>query len=172
MIKTKNVKDSMKIFIIAVIISAFVIPMKDACAIFQLTVGGRDIDFGFMKIGEWKELTDEGYYQNEITCQSDKGNTWYLKVHLLTPFESGENDIEPSRFKWKVVEVVDGNGIITNEGMFNDFSQSPNVVYTSGGDDSNGGEVKVRLSYGLQIPTGQAAGNYRVYLRYTLSETL
>ena len=143
-----------------------------AYAEFELIVDGDIIDFGFMDINETKELHDEGFYHNQVACISDNNNTWYLKVHLAEPFSSGMYFIPYENFKWQVSSVINGDGIICNRDIFKGFLDVPALVYTSGPNDTNGGAVKIRFEYRISIPRGQAPGNYRAIVRYTMIELL
>lgn len=143
-----------------------------ACADFEISVNGRFLEFGLMELGEFKEIKDSGDYQNEVTCKSDRGHTWYLKIHLVRPLSSMGNEIDIESFKWKVVNVVNGTGYATNINEFNSFSKKPMVVYTSSPDESDGREVTLRFIYGLKIPQTTLTGNYQAGIRYTFTETL
>ena len=156
------------IFILAIVTSY----AQDSHALFQISVDSRFIDFGYMSLGEFKELHDKGSYQNEVTCQSDKGETWYLKIHLVSPLRWGANEIPAENFKWKAIDLITGTGYVTNRNLFNDFSNIPMLVYTSSPEDNAGREVKIRFTYGLQVPGELITGNYQATIRYTFTETL
>lgn len=141
-----------------------------AYALFEAGVDSYNIDFGFMNIGEVRELQEKGSYHNEINCRSDTGQAWYLKIQAVEPLTSGDDRIPYEDFKWAVIEVIDGDGVIYNKDMYNVFSDTPFLVYTSGPSDYTGAEVKVRFKYSLSIPRNQAAGNYRAVIRYTMTE--
>ncbi len=151
-------------------ISIISIISSPAYAIFELRADNNVIDFGFMNIAEVKEVRGKGTYHNEITCRSDSGNTWYLKIHLIGPLKSGSDSIPFNNFAWRVISVINGNGIIYNEDVFRSFSDFPELVYTSGPNDSKGDEVKIRFDYRLSIPRNQPPGNYRTIVRYTMTE--
>ncbi len=141
-----------------------------AYALFELRADNNIIDFGFMNINEVKEIREKGTYHNEITCRSDTGNTWYLKIHLIEPLKSGGYYIPFDNFKWRVVSVINGSGIVYNEDVFRSFSDIPDLVYTSGPSDNSGSEINVRFDYQLSIPRNQPPGNYRTIVRYTMTE--
>ena len=145
---------------------------KPAYAAFEIETDAFSIDFGFMNIGESKELQEKGMYHNEITCKSDNAKTWYLKTQTIEPLKSGEDYVPYENFKWKIVEVLNGDGVIYNKDMYNTFSDITSLVYTSGPNDSGGREVKIRFKYHLLIPKNQVAGNYRTIIRYTMTELL
>ncbi len=160
-----------KIFIIILLLISLV-DIKTALAVFEVDTDDINIDFGFMNIGEWQELRERGTYQNEVKCKSDKGNLWYLKVHALNDFRAGANTMPCSNLKWQVISAENGNGIISNENTFTDFTTTPQLLYTSGPSDSAGQEIKIRLTYAISIPKAQPAGNYRTTIRFTMTEFL
>ena len=143
-----------------------------ACSGLTLTLDNNHLEFGKMNIGEWKEISKEGSYHNEVVCSSTNGKTWYLKINLLIPFSSDKNVISEENLKWKVEEVIGGNGVIFNEDRFNNFSVIPQTVYTSGPSDNNSADVQIRFSYGLLVPENQINGNYSTLVRYTMTEAL
>jgi hypothetical protein len=162
-----------KIRMMMILACAFIsVVSQSAHATFEMSVDRPFVDFGFMDIGEFKELMEQGSYHNEVTCTSDNGNTWYLKLHLLAPLRSGTDEIQTTNFKWKIVEIVNGTGYPANENNFNNFSTAPLVAYTSSPGDSGGTAVGIRFTYGLQVPQTQITGNYQCVMRYTFTETL
>ncbi len=144
---------------------------KPAYAVFEIEVDSYGIDFGLMNIGETKEIQERGMYHNELTCKSDNAKTWYLKIQALNPLKSAEDYIPYESFKWKVVEILDGDGVYNKEG-YSAFSDIPSLIYTSGPNDTSGRQVKVRFKYSLLVPKNQVAGNYRTVIRYTMTELL
>jgi len=161
-----------KIAILIIALFMIVSGGRTAFALFEIETDNINLEFGVLNIGDWSELNERGSYHNEIKCRSDNGNTWYLKVHLIDDFRSGTDVMSCSNLKWKVISVEGGDGIISNQGSYTDFSLMPQAVYTSGPADNNGTEVKIRLSYAISIPRSQAAGNYRTTVRYTFTELL
>jgi hypothetical protein len=143
---------------------------KPAYALFEIGADAFNIDFGFMNIGDSKELQERGTYQSEITCTSDNARAWYLKIQSFEPLKSAEDYIPYENFTWKVVEVLNGDGVIYNKDRYNPFSAAASLVYQGGPNDSGGREVKVRLKYSLSIPRNQVAGNYRTIIHYTMTE--
>ncbi|MBI5144382.1 MAG: hypothetical protein HZA30_04880 [Candidatus Omnitrophica bacterium] len=131
------------------------------------------VDFRTMENGETKEISDQGAYHNELTCTSTNNKTWYVKVNTVRPFTSGIRTIQNEYFQWKVVEVINGKGIVTNNINYPSFFRDiPSLVYTSDPVDNTGTEVKIRFRYILTIPKSQAAGNYFASVRWTMTELL
>ena len=161
-----------KKIVLVIFFIGLILVSTDAYALFELNVDNFTIDFGFMNIGQTKELMERGSYQNEITCRSDNGNIWHLKIHLLDPLKSGTNYIPLSDFEWKVTSVINGDGVAYNQGAFNSFLDIPSLTYTSGPGDGTGRDVRIRFDYRLTVPKNQPSGNYRTILRYTVTEIL
>lgn len=160
------------LFIATVFLNIAIFGPYSEAATFEITVDKAFIDFGFMEIGEFKEIKEQGDYHNEVTCKSDRGQTWYLKIHLVAPLQSGASEMPSANFKWKVIDVINGTGYAKNKNEFNSFSTAPMAVYTSSPEDNQGREVKIRFTYGLEIPQTQITGNYQCIMRYTFTETL
>ena len=163
----------LKVNLSAIVFFVSVIFMNNlAYGLFEIEADTSLIDFGFMNIGESKELQEKGIYHNEVACKSDNAKTWYFKIQALDPLKSGEDYIPYGSFVWKIVEVLDGDGTIYNKGNYNTFSDVASLVYSSGPNDSGGREVSLRFKYSLSIPRNQVAGNYRTVIRYTMTEML
>lgn len=143
-----------------------------AWAVFSLSVDSQPLSFDVMDPGQTKELISQGNYHNEVTCQSTNGTTWYLKIHVTSPFTSGSGTIPLENFQWMLSEVQNGTGSSQNIGVYNAFTTSPALVYISGSSDNSGNQVKARFKYQLILPANQTSGVYSTIVRYTLTETL
>lgn len=131
------------------------------------------VDFRTMEMGQTQEVSDQGVYHNEITLSSTNNQTWYLKTQIIRPLTSGANTIPNENFKWKVVEVVNGKGIVYNNiNVANPFTDFKGLIYTSDPLDNTGIEVKIKFRYILIIPKNQIAGNYFGSVRWTMTELL
>jgi len=124
-----------------------------------------------MQLGEEKTLADSGAYQNEVTCTSTDGQTWYLKVNLLQPLSSGAETIPLEAFRWQLVSST-GNGTAANAFQPRAFSLTPDLIYLSGPSDASGSPVRLQLKYILKIPEAQVRGVYQTTIRFTLTEML
>ena len=93
-------------------------------------------------------------------------------LNRLIGYTSAVSGRPTQALKWKIVRVIDGDGIIANENKYSSFSEYPSVCYTSGPNDSSGNEVYIRFVYGIEIPKNQVSGNYSGYIRYTFTEVL
>ena len=154
------------------LILLLLVGIKAAEAIVEIDTDSVDIDFGFLNIGDWKELQEHGSYHNEITCSSTDNVLWYLKVHALNDFTAGSNTMPISNLKWKVINVINGAGTLANRETYSDMATNPQLIYQSGPGDDSGNQVKLRFVYAISIPKSQPAGNYRATIRFTMTEQL
>lgn len=139
----------------------------------SLTSGYNTMDFGGMRIGEEKMLSDKGGYQHEFTFTSTNARTWRLKAQLLRPFTSGTSSIAPENFKWIVEELQNSQGYLANSiSTENPFSTFPILIYTSANSDNTGTQVRMKFRYKLKIPKSQAAGAYTAQVRFIMVEDL
>ena len=139
----------------------------------SLRDGYRTIDFGGMKLGEERTLSERGGYEHRFSFASDTGRTWYFKAQLLMPFTYGAHTIPSENLQWIVEQVINGRGILSrNRSMPGPFSTMPVLIYTSADTDNTGTEVAIKLRYKLKIPKNQAAGPYTAHMRFIMVEEL
>ena len=140
-------------------------------AVLEISIDKQPLAFGFMQLGEEKELNQYGGYHQEIVCSSTDGNTWYLKINLLKPLSSGQDAIPLENFKWQLV-YSSGKGRIANLYEYKEFSLFPDLVYISASDENAGESISLQFKYLLEIPEVQTAGSYNTVIRFTLTEVL
>lgn len=134
---------------------------------FDITIDNNYLDFGLVEPGETVTLK-EGAYYNEIKCVSNKGIKYYVKIYMLGEITgSRQTKIPPSSFKWKVYDTS-GSGIAVSE--WQEFSDKPVLVYTSGLEDEIGNEVVIRFQYKLDLPPKARGGHYSLNVAYMLTE--
>ncbi len=139
----------------------------------QMTLDYNMIDFGAMNTGESKEVSIKGVYHNQLTCSSTNNITWYLKAQVVKPFSSMQYAIPEDNFKWTVVSVGIGRGIVNGGLNFTfPFSRIPVLIYTSDAADNQGAAIDISFRYTLAIPENQVAGNYNATVRFIMIETL
>lgn len=144
-----------------------------AVAGITMTLDRDLVDFRMMENGETREISDQGVYHNQLTCTSTNNKTWYVKVNMVRPFTAGNRTIPNQYFQWKVVDVINGKGVVNNNiNQPNSFTDSQGLVYTSAPLDNTGTEISLRFRYILAIPRNQAAGNYFATIRWTMTELL
>ena len=95
-----------------------------AFAALELSTDHRSLFFGLMQVGEEKTLAQAGSFQNEITCSSTGGVTWYLKISVLQPLASGVETIPLDQFGWELV-ATDGHGSVASRNRPTAFSLLP-----------------------------------------------
>jgi hypothetical protein len=159
--------------------------------IFELSIDTNSIPFGSVKPGEFKELTKgpqsgTNNYWNQATCKANTGNKWYLKIQATGPLISGSNQMNVSVCKWLSTYAgiwvdADSASYDLSDGLnhsptggYVDFTQSPELVYTSGLDpdynDTVSEGTQVQFQYAIQPPSDQLPGNYTSTIRFTLTE--
>jgi hypothetical protein len=157
--------------LIALLLTVVAVPSSQA--VITMTIDRAMVDFRIMENGQSTEVSDQGVYDNQVTCTSTNNVTWYLKTNLVRPFTSGPNTIPNENFSWKVVNVVNGRGMVFNNlNAANSFTDARSLVYTSDPADNTGAEVRIQFRYLLTIPKNQIAGNYFATVRWTMNETL
>lgn len=150
---------------------AFIFFPCQAEAILELSIAGSNPDFGFLNVGEEKELVDNGSYQQEVTCKSTNNRTWNLNIYCLRPLSSQQYSIAAENFTWAVT-WTDGKGNLIREHEYAPFSATLSLVYISQGEENNGTTVKIQFRYRLRIPLNQPMGNYYTLVRFNLVEPL
>ncbi len=134
---------------------------------FKIEVDNNYLDFGLVNPGESVTLK-QGTYYNEIGCISNKGLKYYMKLHILGDIiGSKESKISPSSFKWRVYDAS-GSGTAVTE--WQEFSNEPVVVYTSGAEDEIGSACRIRLQYKLDLPSSARGGHYSLKVAYLITE--
>ncbi len=134
---------------------------------FDITLDNNYLDFGLVEPGETVTLK-EGAYYNEIKCSSNKGVKYYIKTYILGEIiGSKQTKIPPSSFKWKVYDAS-GSGIAISE--WQEFSDKPILVYTSGLEDEIGSAVVIQFQYKLDLPAKARGGHYSLNVAYILTE--
>ncbi|MFC1577020.1 hypothetical protein ACFL3N_01635 [Candidatus Omnitrophota bacterium] len=136
--------------------------------IFKLSVENSHISFGFLKPGESVEVA-QGTSYNHVTCTSNKGNKWYLKLQVTSDIMGPQPPIKPGDFKWKVFRTG-GDGVAVDG--WQPFTEEPSVAYTSGVNDTLGDVVKVYFQYRLDLPQTAIAGIYSANILYTMTDIL
>ena len=137
-------------------------------ATFKLTVDNSAMDFGFINPGQSYELYPNRYY-NEVTCLSNTGKPWYLKMSLVTGLHGAKGSVIPKKnLTWSVYSVEGGGA--KPEG-WSPFEDTPVLIYSATSEDSRGEPVKVRLKYKLDVPGDVTADSYATTIIYSMTET-
>jgi len=134
--------------------------------IFAVSLDNADVNFGYVEPGKSVELKPDTYY-NAVTCNSNKGRAWYLKLSILGEVIGPTTNIPLDSFKWLVFKAI-GDGAAV-EG-WQPLAETPLVAYTSAGRDNTGEEVTIQFKYKLDLPGTAMAGNYRTKILYTMTD--
>ncbi len=134
--------------------------------VFGLSLDNADIGFGYTDPGTSTELKKDTYY-NSVTCNVNKGETWYLKISIIGSEVSGPSQIPVESFKWKIFRST-GDGAYDDQ--WHPFTSKPMAAYTSGSNDNTGGDVTVQFRYRLDLPGDAAGGYYSVKVMYTATD--
>ena len=156
---------------IALAMTLFITQAAGASAALTFSTDHRALFFGVMQLDETKELAQSGSFHNDVTVVSDNGATWYLKIHVLRPLSSGDQDIPLENFQWQLDNTT-GHGTVQRRHEFVPFRQTPDLVYLSGADEAAGTAVHFQFLYRLHVPETQPAGVYQTTVRFTLTEIL
>ncbi len=124
-----------------------------------------------MELGQTKELAQSATFHNTITCSSDNGRAWHLKVHVLQPMAFGTEAIPVEAMQWQL-ESTTGIGATPTLRRYVPFELTPALVYISGADEAAGTSVQFHFKYSLTIPEEQVSGSYQTTIRFTLTEVL
>ena len=112
----------------------------------------------------------ENRFFNEVKCRSNTGRAWYLKAHLVALKHTGTNRALPaSSLRWKIVGST-GSGSSTGRTEFQSFSEQPETIYESRGDDARGRNVTLQFQYSLTPPPSSLAGTYVGQIVFTMAE--
>ncbi|NQU95610.1 MAG: hypothetical protein HQ549_05215 [Candidatus Omnitrophica bacterium] len=136
--------------------------------VFDINIDNNYINFGVVNPGDSVTLK-EGTYYNTIKCAANKGRKYYVKIHILNEVIGPKgNQIPPESFKWRIYHT-DGRGIAAPG--WQEFSDEPQVVYTSDTEDEIGKELILRFQYKLDLPGSAMGGHYGLKVAYLITET-
>ena len=144
--------------------------MVSVATFFEVNVDRQLIDFNQMKPGETKEYApnDEGV---KVSCKSNTGNPWFLKIHDEQDLTDGNNYIPNSNFFWYGNKGSNASGIWHGNGRDN-FTTEPVQAYSAGADEYNNlpDGTDLFFKFKLQIPQKQPKGVYKTAIVFTLTE--
>ena len=141
---------------------------QDAEAVFSIDLNFYSIDFGELDMGDIKD--DVPSLDITITCTTDQGNAWYLKVKNETQLT---HTINPSSFipdtnlYWRGVSTT-GSGTLTTG--YNDFTvdDTPTVYSSSVGEGASG--INIMMDFKVVIPQAIQSGTYTTRIVFTFTE--
>lgn len=137
-----------------------------ASAAFSIVLDLNSIDFANMKPGQIRgDLPSQGI---TVTCTSDQGNPWYLRICVKEPLTHMGNPssiIPNENFLWYGLETTGTGTLVTAE---QDFTEE-RIAYTApAGEGASGVDIKLRFK--LKIPQTVQSGDYATEITLTLIE--
>lgn len=135
--------------------------------VFEINIDNNYLNFGVVNPGDSVTLK-EGTYYNTIKCIANKGRKYYVKIHILNEIVGPKGNKIPSEsFKWRIYHT-EGRGIAASD--WQEFSDEPQIVYTSDEEDEIGKELALRFQYRLDLPGSAIGGHYGLNVAYLLTE--
>ena len=136
---------------------------------FGVDVTQAFLTFPNVSPGQTSALGENRFF-NEVKCRSNAGRPWFLKAQLITLKHTDTDQIWPaSSLRWKIVGST-GSGSSTGLTDFQPFSELPETIYDSSGNDERGRSVVLQFQYSLTPPPDSLAGTYVGQIVFTMTE--
>ena len=137
-----------------------------AFATFDISIDMTHINFGAVNPGEITgDIPPQGL---NVTCTSDQGNQWFLRVYTESPLAHIDNpgmDIPDTEFYWYGINTTGQGDLVTEE---EDFT-SEKIIYTSTAAEGADG-VTISVKFKLECPGYVQSGEYDTSIIFTLTE--
>ena len=148
-------------------LAVFLYPTK-AAATFSVNLNFYTMDFGSLNMGDIKD--DVPGIGIKVTCMTDQGNPWELKVRAerpLTHMENPASTIPNTNFFWYGISSnISGNSSLdTNQ---EDFTVERTVYRAPAGEGATGTEIT--LKFKVVIPRPAQSGIYTSRVVFTFTE--
>jgi hypothetical protein len=140
--------------------------LKSAEAVFNIALDTYTLDFGNLNPGEVKTNFPESSLI--ITCTTDQGNAWNLRVRNETPFTHTINPaatIPDTSFWWYGVSTTGTGTLIYTK---QDFTTERIVYSAPAGEGASG--VEIRMKFEISIPDYIQSGGYESNIIFTMVE--
>jgi hypothetical protein len=140
----------------------------DAEAVFSIDLNFYSIDFGNMNMGDIKDdIPSIGLI---ITCTTDQGNPWYLKIRNDYPLKHISNPasvIPNTNFKWYGVSTSDptNTSLVTTR---EDFTYEKTIYSGAAGEGASGTDITIKFE--LTLPPILQSGIYSTNIVFTFTE--
>ncbi|MFH0839933.1 MAG: hypothetical protein V1883_02825 [Candidatus Omnitrophota bacterium] len=162
----KNIKFIFLALLIAS--SAVFLYTQDALAAFSINLNFYSIDFGNLNMGDIKD--DVPGIGLTVTCQTDQGNPWQLRIRAERPLTSILNPssfIPNTNFFWYGISssVPGNNSLVRNQ---EDFTVE-RTVYSAPGTEGNPG-TDITLKFKVIVPRPVQSGIYNTKIVFTFTE--
>lgn len=138
-------------------------------AVFTIELNYYSIDFGNMDSGASGSYKDDIPPQGVgVTCATDQGNAWFLKIRNDQPLTHASNPaatIPDTDFKWYGVSTSDpaNNSLVTTR---EDFTVEKTVY--SGAAAEN--QTTITMKFELTVPPVIQSGHYESNIVFTFTE--
>ncbi|MFH0772112.1 MAG: hypothetical protein V1933_05780 [Candidatus Omnitrophota bacterium] len=139
---------------------------RSAEAAFGITLDAYSLSFGSFNPGEIKTDVPEGSII--VTCASDQGNAWNLKIKTEYPLVNSLNPastIPNANLWWYGVSSTGAGTLITAR---EDFSSEKTVYSAPAGEGTSGVEIKVKFE--ISVPKDVQSGQYSSNIIFTIIE--
>lgn len=140
----------------------------EAAAVFSVDLNFYSIDFGSLDMGDIKD--DVPGIGIMVTCRTDQGNPWQLKIRAdrpLTHMENPASFIPNTNFFWYGVSsnVPSNNSLDRNQ---EDFTLEKTVYTAPAGEGATGTEII--LKFKVIVPRPIQSGIYTTKVIFTFTE--
>lgn len=141
---------------------------RGAAATFSIDLNFYSIDFGSLNMGDIKD--DVPGIGMKVTCRTDQGNPWQLKVRAERPLSHMENPasfIPNTNFFWYGISSnIPGNSSLDKNQE--DFTIERTVYTAPAGEGVTGTEITMKFK--VIVPRPAQSGIYTTKVVFTFTE--
>ena len=148
-------------------LTVFLYP-HEAAAVFSIDLNFYSVDFGSLNMGDIKD--DVPNIGIRVTCRTDQGNPWQLRVRAERPLTHMENPasfIPNTNFFWYGVSsnVPGNNSLDRNQ---EDFTVERTVYTAPNTEGATGTEITMKFK--IIVPRPAQSGIYTTKVVFTFTE--
>lgn len=139
---------------------------RPAEATLGITLDSYALSFGNLNPGEVKSDVPQGSII--VTCSSDQGNAWNLKIRTETPLANSLNPasmIPNANLWWYGVSTTGAGSLITTK---EDFDSEKTVYSAPQGEVA--GSVEIKVKFEISVPRDVQSGQYTSNVIFTIIE--
>lgn len=157
------------ILLVLITFSAVFLYLDDASAAFSISLNFYTVDFGSLNMGDIKD--DVPNIGIKVTCVTDQGNPWQLKIRAERPLTHMNNPasiIPNTNFFWYGISsnVPGNNSLDRNQ---EDFTLE-RTVYSAPGTEGALPGTDITLKFKVVIPAPAQSGVYTSRIIFTFTE--